>query len=108
MMKTYIWLAALLAVGTWGFTMSGNALAHGGSDFAVADCEDEDDGEDSQRAVLDCEDEDGEDSQRAILDCEDEDGEDTERVLDCEDEDSDEGTQRAVLDCEDENHDESD
>ena len=88
-MKTYIWLAALLAVCNWGFTMSGTALAHGGSDFAVADCEDED-GEDTQRAVLDCEDEDGEDTQRAVLDCEDEDNDDGRAVLDCEDEDHEE------------------
>ena len=87
-MKICTFLAALLALCNWSFVMSGKAMAHGGTDLAVLDCEDED-GDRSERtlrlrrrrrrrsrahvsiakmktattpsAILDCEDEDGDD-----------------------------------------------
>jgi hypothetical protein len=79
-------LAALLALGNWTMVASGQALAHGGTDFAVLDCEDED-CEDSAR-VFDCEDEECE-GDEAILDCEDEDGDDSAAVLECHDDEED-------------------
>ena len=91
-MRYCTFLAALLALCNWTFVMSGKAVAHGGTDFAVLDCEDED-GDKTER-TFDCEDDDGDkgDSQRAVLDCEDEDGDkDGAAVLDCHDDDDDGG-----------------
>jgi len=89
-MKFCTFLAALLALGNWTFVMSGKAMAHGGTDFAVLDCEDED-GDKTER-TFDCEDEDGDKEGRAVLDCEDEDGDkDGAAVLDCHDDDDDGG-----------------
>jgi hypothetical protein len=86
-MRTFTWLAALLALCSWSFAATGTALAHGGTDLHVIDCEDEDG--DESAAVLDCEDEDGDES-RAVLECE-EDGDDAERaVLECHDDDEEE------------------
>ena len=86
-MRLGTFLAALLALCSWTFAVSGKAMAHGGTDLAVFDCEDED-GDDSAR-VFDCEDEDG-DKDEATLDCEDEDGDDSSRaVLDCHDDEED-------------------
>jgi hypothetical protein len=63
-------LAALLVLGNWTFVAGGQALAHGGTDFAVLDCEDEE-CEDSAR-VFDCEDEECEgDEIAAVLECHD-------------------------------------
>jgi hypothetical protein len=91
-MKFCTFLAALLAFCNWTFVVSGKALAHGGTTFAVLDCEDED-GDKSER-TFDCEDEDG-DKDEATLDCEDEDNGDSQLavVLDCHDDDDDGGDQ---------------
>lgn len=102
-MKICTFLAALLALCNWTFVMSSKALAHGGTDLAVLDCEDEDGDDDSARAVLkcDCEDEEeGDDAERAVLDCDDEEGDKDNATLDCEDEDQDDGA-AIVLDCHD-------
>jgi hypothetical protein len=61
----------MLALCSWTFGVSGKAMAHGGTDLAVLDCEDEDG--DSSR-TFDCEDEDG-DASLAVLDCHDDDEE---------------------------------
>jgi len=95
-MRTFTWLAALLALCSWSFAATGTALAHGGTDLRVIDCEDED--SDESARTLECE-EDGEDAERAVLDCEDEDSDESRAVLECE-EDGDEA-ERAVLDCHD-------
>lgn len=84
-MKLCTLFAALLALCNWTFVVSSNAWAHGGTDFAVA--------------TFDCEEEEGDDSARTF-ECDDEEGDDGTRVLDCEDEDGDEAA--AVLDCHEE------
>ncbi len=90
-MKLCTFLAALLALCNWTFVVSGKAMAHGGTDFAVLDCEDEN-GDKTER-TFDCEEEDHGDSQRAVLDCEDEGGDKDGAVLDCHDNDDDGGDQ---------------
>jgi len=102
-MKFYTFVAALLALCSWSFVVSGKAMAHGGTTFAVLDCEDED-GDESGR-TFDCEDEDNGDAELAVLDCEDEDCDSAERTFDCEDEDNGDSQRVAVLDCHDDDED---
>lgn len=68
-MRIGTFLAALLALGSWTFVVSGQASAHGGTDLAVFDCEDEEC--EGDQATLDCENGDG-DGSAAVLECHDE------------------------------------
>ncbi len=47
-MRFFTWLAVLVALCSWTSVMSGSALAHGGTDLAVLECDGEH-GDDSGR-----------------------------------------------------------
>ena len=79
-MKYCTLFAAFLALANFSFVTSSQAWAHGGTTFAVLDCEDE---EGEEARTFDCDEEEGEEAR--AFDCEDEEGEEAAAVLDCHD-----------------------